>query len=75
MALRLAKDAYTPEALMDAGVDPMVVRTLLADGPNAVPERPRLAVNGRKRAKEATSKYVWGPDAMTLLAEQQKGAR
>lgn len=69
MTLKLAADAYTPEALMDAGVDPMVVRTLLADGPRAVPERPLLSVKGRKRGLE-TMKYCWGPDAMALLAER-----
>lgn len=70
--MKLRNDAYTPEALMDAGIPPAVVKTLIADGPRAVPERPLLAVGGRKRDKLATTRYVWGPDAMVLLAETAK---
>lgn len=69
--MKLGNDAYTPEALMDAGLDYKVVKTLLADGPRAVPERPRTTLTGRGREKEPTTRYVWGPDARVLLAERQ----
>ena len=67
--IRLRATAYTLDALIDAGVDPEVARTLMADGPHAVPERPLLRVGGRRRESEPTTRYVWGPDAMTLLGE------
>ncbi len=69
MTLRLRAAAYTLDAIIDAGVDPEIARTLLADGPQAVPERPLMRVGGRKR-DELTTHYVWGPDAMVLLVEE-----
>lgn len=66
--LTLRDDAYAPGALVDAGVPPLLVRTLLASGPRAVPERPRLSCTGRRRA-DFTTQYVWGPDARVLLSE------
>lgn len=67
--MRLRSEAYTPEALMDAGIDPHVVATLIADGPRAVPARPLLSLRGKRRAKEPTTRYCWGPDAAVLLRE------
>lgn len=67
MRLRLADTAYTPDALVDAGLPAALVKRLMADGPRAVPERARVAVTGRKRTVEPTRHYVWGPDARTLL--------
>lgn len=58
--------AWAPEALIAAGVPAARVRQLLADGPRAVPERPRLSVTGRRRA-DATTRYVWGLDLGFLL--------
>ena len=70
--LRLRPTAYTLDAIIDAGIDPDVAWTLMADGPSAVPERPLLRVAGRRRELEPTTRYVWGPDAMTLLAEREE---
>lgn len=69
--MKFLKDAYAPGALVDAGIHPEVVRTLLADDPAGRLERPRLAMTGRKRGP-ATSVYVWGPDAAVLLSEGQQ---
>lgn len=66
------KDAYTLDAVVEAGIPASVARTLLADGPHAVPERPRLSLHGRRRAP-LTQAYVWGPDANTLLTNQKEG--
>jgi len=63
----LRKKAYAPEALVEAGVPASLVRTLVADGPRAIPERPFLSLHGRKREKAPTTYYVWGPDAAALL--------
>lgn len=71
MALSLKADAYAPEALIDAGIPPRIVRCLMADGPKAVPERPRLSLSGRKRG-HLTTAHVWGPDALVLLSEAQQ---
>ena len=67
--LRLKADAYAPEALVEAGVDPEVVMHLLADDAGGVLERPRLSLTTRKRG-HLTSRYVWGPDALILLSER-----
>ena len=64
--------AYTVQAVVDAGVDPRVARTLLADGPRALPERAFTSLTGRRRTKEPIREYVWGPDAIVLL--QERGA-
>ncbi len=69
------KDAYTLNAVVEAGIAPALAKTLLADGPRCVPERARLSIHGRKRTTNPTTSYVWGPDANTLLAEKQGGAR
>jgi hypothetical protein len=62
--------AWAPEALVDAGVVPADrVRFLIADGPRAVPERPRLSATGRKRG-ESTRHYIWGPDLRFLLGQR-----
>lgn len=66
--LHLRDDAYTPNALVDAGVPADLVRALIADGPRAVPERARESMTGRKRS-QPTVHYVWGPDARRLLSE------
>lgn len=64
----LLADAYTVEAVAEAwGLSISVVRTVIADGPRAVPMRPRISVT-RKGRGELTTCYVWGPDAMVLLA-------
>lgn len=63
------RDAYTVEAVIEAGVPATIARTLLATGPRAVPECPRLTAKGRQRAKRPTTFYIWGPDAESLLAE------
>lgn len=70
MNMRLGKKAYTLGALTDAGMPADVARTMLADGRNAVPERALLSTEPgtRKRTPQPTRDYVWGPDAMTLLA-------
>ena len=68
MKLKLKNDAYTIGALVDAGVPGAVARTLLADGPNAVPEKPLLSLTSRRRG-ELTTSYVWGPDAEVLLQD------
>ena len=68
MKLKLRNDAYTPDALEEAGVPGDVVRTLLADGPNAVPEKPLLSLTSRRRG-ELTTRYIWGPDAEVLLQD------
>jgi hypothetical protein len=60
------KDAYTLEAVIEAGLTPEQARLCLADGPRAVPERARVSMTGRKRT-EPTTRYVWGPDANWLL--------
>ena len=67
--LKLRDAAYTLDALIDVGVPTNVARTLLADGPRAVPERAYISVSGRRRTKEPERFYVWGPDAMTLLGD------
>ena len=59
--------AWAPEALIEAGMDPGLVRRCLADGPHAVPERARLSTTGRKRTPEPTTRYVWGPDLRFLM--------
>lgn len=74
MRLHLADAAYTPDALIDAGLPAALVKRLMADGPRAVPERARVSVAGRKRTVEPTRHYVWGPDARTLLASPAQRA-
>lgn len=66
--MKFRTDAYSIGAVVEGGVPYAVARRLVADGPRAVPERPRLSIHGRKRG-EPTREYVWGPDANTLLAE------
>lgn len=65
-------DAYTLEAVVEAGVPARIARKLLADGPANVPERPRTSLVRRGRASE-TRAYVWGPDAVALLLEPANG--
>lgn len=67
-SLLLRNEAYTPNALIDAGLAADVVRTLIVDGPRAVPERARESLTGRKRT-QPTVHHVWGCDARALLAE------
>lgn len=67
-AVALKRDAYTLDAVIEAGIPPAVARTLVADGPNAVPERARTSIEGRGRTKDPIRDYVWGPDAMVILA-------
>ena len=62
------KEAWDPDALVEAGFDPQLVRTWLVSGPNAVPERARLSLHGRKRTIDPTTRYVWGPDLEFLAA-------
>lgn len=69
--MKFRKDAYAPGALVDAGIHPDIVRTLMSDDPAGRLERPRLALAGRRRGP-ATSAYVWGPDAAVLLSEGQR---
>lgn len=61
------RDAYTPDALVQAGVPPELVRTLLVDPKRASPEHARLSVTGRKRTTTPTLEYGWGPDVNYLL--------
>lgn len=56
------KLAWTPDALIDAGIPADQVSKMIASGPRATPERPRVSVNGWKREREATRYYIWGPD-------------
>lgn len=74
MRIRFAATAYTPDALLDAGLPAPLVKRLLADGPRAVPERARVSVTGRGRTTEPTRHYVWGPDAAALCAEPAQDA-
>jgi hypothetical protein len=68
IAQRLQRAAYSPDALIDAGLSSDQARRLLADGPRAVPERPRVRLTGRRRGPP-TSTYIWGPDAALLLRD------
>lgn len=61
--------AWAPEALIEAGIESRAVRTWIADGPRAVPERARLSLRTRKRT-EPTRTYVWGPDLRFLAGEK-----
>lgn len=70
--MKFKNDAYTLDAVVQAGVPPQIARKLLADGPRAVSERPRLSISGRRRG-ELTQTYVWGPDAAVLLTEPAQG--
>ena len=70
LASRLRADAYTADALIEAGGPSAAARTLLADGPRAVLERPRLSLTGRRRGPPTTV-YVWGPDAARLLSDER----
>ncbi len=63
----VVRDAFTPDALVDAGVPAALVNLLIADGRDAVPERPRLSITGGGRADEETRRYVWGPDVAAFL--------
>jgi hypothetical protein len=74
MTLTLKADAYTLQAIIDAGVPPDVAMTLLVSGPNAVPERALLSVHGRQRTQAPVSAYIWGPDAMVLLADRERAS-
>lgn len=71
-ALVFRKDAYTVGALVDAGIHPEVARKCVVAA-GSKPERPRVALTGRRRGPE-TSEYVWGPDAVALLTEPAQGA-
>lgn len=64
------RDAYTLDAVIEAGVPREAAVTLLADGVRCVPEHPRLHLKGRGRGK-LTTHYVWGSDANTLLREKR----
>lgn len=70
--MRFSADAYSLEAVVNAGVPAKVARALVVDGPRAVPERPRVSTSRRGRGPETTS-YIWGPDANALLAEPAQG--
>lgn len=70
--LSLEDDAYTVEALTDAGIPAQVARRLQADGPRCTAMKPLIAIGGRKRAPEATTQYIWGPDAMVLLDDTMR---
>ena len=72
--LALREAAYTVDALIDAGVPPQVVMKLRADGSRAIPERAYTRVGPGKlpKTKEPIIGYVWGPDALVLLAEMKE---
>lgn len=72
MTLTFRRAAYCPQALVDAGIPSHVVRTLLADGPRAVPERAYVGLHGRRRTPEPTREYVWGPDVEVLLQDRKE---
>lgn len=67
LAIVRRQEAYTPEALINAGFDPKLVQRAIVDGRHATPERARTKVFGRGRT-EPTTFYVWGPD-FGFLAE------
>ena len=75
MTLTFRRAAYTQEALVNVGVDPRIVRTLLAAGPRAIPERALITLHGRRRTAEPIQEYVWGPDAAVLLKEREERNR
>ena len=60
------KHAWDPSVLTDLGVPADVVMKMIAAGPRAVPDRPRLSLDGRRRGSPTTL-YVWGPDIPALL--------
>jgi hypothetical protein len=60
------KHAWDPTVLIDLGIPAETVMTMIADGPRAVPERPRLNLDGRRRGDRTTC-YVWGPDIPVFL--------
>lgn len=63
-------DAYTVDALIDGGLTFDQAESLLVAASNVVPERPFLSLTGRARGSE-TKVYIWGPDAVELLADAQ----
>lgn len=60
------KEAYTLDALAEAGVPEGLLRMMLVDSRRAPQERARLSMTGRKRT-EPTLDYAWGPDVNFLL--------
>ena len=58
------KDAFTPDALVEAGVPGTLVRVLLVRD-DAPPMRARVGL--RRRTRVETHTYVWGPDVAGLL--------
>lgn len=59
------KDAWTPEALVEAGVPGELVTVLVVD-PRAQLEAARVSLTRRQRT-DPTRTYVWGPDIRNLL--------
>jgi len=68
LAARLARDAYSVEALIDAGLSHDQAVRLVVDGPRVTPKRPRLSLTGRTRGPLTTT-YIWGPDAAVLIGD------
>lgn len=64
--------AWTPDALIDAGIDAKHVMLWRVDPKRARPERARLALLGRKRTEATTLEYVWGLDLEFLIADPVK---
>ena len=58
--------AWTPDALIDAGLDAKHVMCWRVDPKTATPERARLSIHGRKRTTATTTDYIWGPDLRFL---------
>lgn len=67
-AVTFGKKPYTLDAAIEAGIAPAVARTLLVDPKRAPAERPFASLTGRRREKEPTTFYIWGPDANAILA-------
>lgn len=62
--------AFTVEAVVEAGVPHETALLAIADGPRAVPTRARMTLTGRAWT-EPTRRYVWGSDLVFLLSPKK----
>jgi len=60
-------DAFTPEAVIAAGIPASVAHAAIVDGPRATPQRALISAEpGKSKRTEPTRRYVWGPDLAFL---------
>lgn len=59
------KDAFTPEALAEAGVPAPLITAMLVAPDHAPMEKARVSLHGRARIE--TRNYIWGPDVAGML--------